>query len=82
VARASKVGFKASASCPPRPLRLMLSVGPLGKNNKGVRLLEALKGMPVGAVWDYHCLTQGVPPDVAYIDEIRTYEKTVLAQRG
>jgi L-rhamnose isomerase len=43
-------------------------------------LLEELKGMPFGAVWDYYCLQQGVPAGIGFMDEIRTCE-TVLAGR-
>lgn len=45
-------------------------------------LLEELKGLPFGAVWDYYCVQQGVPAGLGFMDEIRTYEKEVLAQRG
>lgn len=45
-------------------------------------LLEELKGLPFGAVWDYYCLQQGVPVGLAFLDDIRTYEKQVLAARG
>ncbi len=45
-------------------------------------LLEELKGLPFGAVWDYHCLEQGVPVGMTYLDEIRAYEKRLLSQRG
>jgi len=45
-------------------------------------LMEELKGLPFGAVWDQYCLQQNVPVNMAYLDEIRTYEKQVLAQRG
>lgn len=44
-------------------------------------LLEELKGMPFGAVWDQFCLQQGVPVGMAYLDEIYAYEKQVLAHR-
>ena len=44
-------------------------------------LLEELKGMPFGAVWDYYCQQQNVPVGMAYLDEIRGYETAVLAQR-
>ena len=44
-------------------------------------LLEALKGMPFGAVWDYYCLQQNVPVGFSFMDDIRTYENQVLAQR-
>ncbi|MCA9964988.1 MAG: L-rhamnose isomerase [Anaerolineales bacterium] len=44
-------------------------------------LLEELKGMPFGAVWDYYCQQQNVPVGMAYLAEIRSYEKLVLAHR-
>jgi L-rhamnose isomerase len=44
-------------------------------------LLEELKGLPFGAVWDYFCLKQGVPVGVSFMDEIRDYEKRELARR-
>ncbi|MCL7454257.1 MAG: L-rhamnose isomerase [Anaerolineae bacterium] len=45
-------------------------------------LLEELKGLPFGAVWDYYCMRQGVPVGIAYLDEIRAYEAQELAVRG
>lgn len=45
-------------------------------------LLEALKGMPFGAVWDYYCLSQEVPVGFAFMDDIKSYEKSVLVNRG
>ena len=44
-------------------------------------LLEELKGMPFGAVWDYACLRQGVPVGISFMDEILGYEKQVLSKR-
>ena len=45
-------------------------------------LLEELKGLPFGAVWDAYCLRQGVPVGMTFMDAIRDYEKTVLAHRN
>jgi L-rhamnose isomerase len=45
-------------------------------------LLEELKGLPFGAVWDYYCLQQGVPIGLQFLDEVRAYERTVLAARA
>jgi len=44
-------------------------------------LLEELKGLPFGAVWDYFCLKQDVPIGFSFMDEIRAYEKQVLSRR-
>jgi L-rhamnose isomerase len=45
-------------------------------------LLEELKGMPFGAVWDYYCLQQSVPVGSRFMDEIRAYEAKELSKRG
>ncbi len=45
-------------------------------------LLEELKGLPWGAVWDQFCLRQGVPVGAQVLDEIKSYEARVLPQRA
>jgi L-rhamnose isomerase len=44
-------------------------------------LMEELKTFPVGAVWDYHCLKQGVPVGDAWLNDVRRYEEKVLSKR-
>jgi L-rhamnose isomerase len=44
-------------------------------------LLEELKAMPFGPVWDYFCLKNGVPPAGNWLREVETYEKKVLSKR-
>ncbi len=64
------------------PIEQMRALEQSGDFTARLALLEALKGMPFGAVWDYYCLQQGVPVGMAYLDDIRAYEKQVLSQRG
>ena len=45
-------------------------------------LLEELKGLPWGVVWDQFCLQEGVPIGGRYMDTIRAYEATILPQRA
>ncbi|OQC05172.1 MAG: L-rhamnose isomerase [Candidatus Hydrogenedentes bacterium ADurb.Bin101] len=45
-------------------------------------LLEELKTLPFGAVWDYYCLSCNVPPAGAWMRDVTDYERTVLANRG
>ncbi|OHB86341.1 MAG: L-rhamnose isomerase, partial [Planctomycetes bacterium RBG_16_64_12] len=33
-------------------------------------MVEQLKTLPFGAVWDYHCLKEDVPPGMAWLDEV------------
>ncbi len=44
-------------------------------------LMEELKSMPFGAVWDAYCLRQGAAVGYQVIDAIREYERTELAKR-
>ncbi len=44
-------------------------------------LVEELKTLPFGAVWDYYCLRQEVPLGMAWMDEVRQYERQVTGKR-
>ncbi len=45
-------------------------------------LLEELKMLPAGAVWDYYCASADVPVGGAWLDEVRQYERRVMSARG
>ncbi len=45
-------------------------------------LQEEVKSLPAGAVWDYYCLQKSVPVGMAFLQEIRHYEKSELTGRG
>jgi len=45
-------------------------------------LVEELKTLPAGVVWDYYCLTNNVPVGVDWLAETRRYEAEVLSKRG
>jgi L-rhamnose isomerase len=45
-------------------------------------ILEELKSLPVGAVWDYYCEQQNVPSECQWLDAIRQYERDVLSRRS
>jgi L-rhamnose isomerase len=45
-------------------------------------MLEDLKAMPFGTVWDAYCAAEGVPTGEALRESIHGYERTVLAGRG
>ena len=53
-----------------------------GDYSARLALLEELKGLPWGAVWDQFCLQQEVPVGIQFLQEIRAYEQDVLAQRA
>jgi L-rhamnose isomerase len=45
-------------------------------------LLEELKGLPFGAVWDAFCQQQGAPVGMSTLDRVRQYEKDAQALRS
>ncbi len=52
-----------------------------GDYTSRLAMLEEIKTLPFGAVWDYYCQTEGVPVGPAWIDEVKRYEKDVLSKR-
>jgi len=44
-------------------------------------ILEELKTLPFGAVWDYYCTKQDVPPGPDWLKEVRDYEAKVTDLR-
>jgi L-rhamnose isomerase len=53
-----------------------------GNYTRRLAMLEALKGLPFGAVWDYFCAHQGVPVGVAFMDVIEAYEAREQSKRS
>ncbi|MCR4413377.1 MAG: L-rhamnose isomerase [Thermoguttaceae bacterium] len=52
-----------------------------GNYTSRLATVEAAKSLPWGAVWDYHCLHQDVPPGLSWLDEVRAYEREVTSRR-
>jgi L-rhamnose isomerase len=52
-----------------------------GDFTKRLALMEELKTMPFGAVWDYYCLQQNAPAGTAWLADVKKYETEVLTKR-
>ncbi len=63
------------------PIDLLRRLENTGDFTSRLAMLEELKTLPFGAVWDYHCLMCDVPIGSAWLEEIRRYERDVLAAR-
>ncbi len=46
-----------------------------------MQLLEQVKGLPFGAIWDWHCLQSGVPAEAEVLSRIREYDASVSRTR-
>jgi len=64
---------------PTARLRQMEAAGDLTSR---LAMLEELKTLPFGAVWDYYCTKSNVPAGDAWLNEVKTYERNVLSRRG
>ncbi len=53
-----------------------------GDYTSRLALQEDVKLLPFGAIWDYYCLSNAVPPGLQWMDDIRGYEKQVLSKRS
>ena len=52
-----------------------------GDYTSRLAMLEELKTLPVGAVWDYYCRKLDVPVGDAWIKEVKDYEDKVTSKR-
>jgi L-rhamnose isomerase len=64
------------------PRELLCQYENEGNFTSRLALLEELKGLPFGAVWDMYCQHQSVPVGIDFMDEIKSYEDSVLTERG
>jgi L-rhamnose isomerase len=53
-----------------------------GDNTSRLALLEEIKTLPFGAVWNEYLRRQNVPEGEAWLKEVKNYEKDVLSKRS
>lgn len=63
------------------PSKLLRDAEATGDHTKRLALLEEIKLLPAGAVWDFYCEQSGVPTGLKWLDDVRQYEKDVLSKR-
>ena len=80
------IGTRATQKCVLsallEPLQTLRKYEDEGKYFERLALLEEAKSLPMGAVFDYFNLKNGVPVGEEYIPQIQQYEKDVLSKRG
>ncbi|OHB55468.1 MAG: L-rhamnose isomerase [Planctomycetes bacterium GWF2_50_10] len=52
-----------------------------GDHTSRLAMLEELKTLPFGAVWDHYCLVNNVPSGASWIEDVKAYEKAILSKR-
>jgi L-rhamnose isomerase len=79
------IGTRATQKCflqaMLEPITTLRQYEAKGQYFERLALLEEMKAKPFSAVWDYFCMTKGVPVGTDFITEIEGYEKEVLSKR-
>jgi L-rhamnose isomerase len=78
----SRNTLKATLMALLEPIEYLRELETSGDYTSRLALLEELKGLPFGAVWDYFCQKLGVPVGPAFINEVKQYEQQELAARS
>ena len=63
------------------PTAKLRAVENAGDFSSRLALVEEVKTLPMGAVWNYYCLKQNVPVASAWIDDVKRYEADVTGKR-
>jgi L-rhamnose isomerase len=74
--------IKALLSALLEPVETLQQFETDGDYTSRLALMEELRSMPFGAVWDYYCLTSDVPVGMDWIKEVQNYERDVLQNRS
>ncbi|MCX5637667.1 MAG: L-rhamnose isomerase, partial [Planctomycetota bacterium] len=63
------------------PTKNLRQMEKAGDYTSRLAMLEELKTLPFGAVWDYYCQKQDVPAGLDWLKEVRDYEARVTSLR-
>lgn len=63
------------------PLQMMKAFEAEGDYSQRLAIQEESKVLPSGAVWDYYCMIKEVPVGIAFMDDIKHYEKSIMSKR-
>jgi len=63
------------------PLKTLRAFEQRGDFTSRLAMLEQLKTMPFGIVWDYYCMKSAVPAGDEWLKEVKDYETNVTSKR-
>jgi L-rhamnose isomerase len=63
------------------PAETLRNLEAQGDYTARLALLEEVKTLPWGVVWDHYCRSLGVPTSRGWLEEVKTYERDVLSKR-
>jgi L-rhamnose isomerase len=73
--------LKALLTAMLEPVEILRAKEMAGDYTSRLAILEQLKTMPFGAVWEYYCWKSSVPSEDMWLKEVKEHEKSVLSKR-
>ncbi len=73
--------LKAALAALLEPTEMIQQLERDGDYTGRLALLEEQKMLPLGAIWDHYCRSVDVPAGAEWLEKVRQYEKSTLAQR-
>jgi L-rhamnose isomerase len=64
-----------------QPIDQLRTFEATGNYTARLAMLEELKTLPFGAVWDFYCQQSDVPLGPAWMENVNQYEREVLSRR-
>ena len=77
----TRCALKALLSAFLEPTETLQQLETAGDYSSRLAILEEIKILPLGAVWDYYCQQMDVPVGESWLQEVKQYEKNVLSKR-
>ena len=63
------------------PVEMLKKAEAEGDNTSRMAISQEFKAAPISLVWDYYCAKAGSSVGLNWLEEVKTYEKEVLAKR-
>lgn len=77
----SRATLKAAMYAMLEPTDMLKKMASDGDGAGKLALLEELKSMPFGAIWDKYCLNNNVPVSSSWLNQMYNYETEILSKR-
>jgi L-rhamnose isomerase len=78
----TRCALKALLAALLEPTKLLRELEQAGDFTGRLAMLEEVKTLPLGAVWDHYCLKADVPVAQDWLEQVRDYEAKAMSLRG
>jgi len=77
----ARATLKALLAALLEPTAMLMELEASGDHFSRLAILEEIKTLPLGAIWEFYCHKMDIPGDRAWMEVIKDYENRVLSKR-